>query len=148
MKEEYVLSGKGVHYCAICDGYQYEGKPVAVVGGGNSGLEAALDLAKLDCEVSLIEIQRELMGDKYLQERINKTEKIKVYTSNRIEKIIGEERLESIYIKDNNDREEELTVAALFIEIGLIANSDFAKNLLEINKIGRASCRKECRSRW
>ena len=69
MRQEYVLTGKGVHYCAICDGYLYAGKNVAVVGGGNSGLEAALDLAKIDCNVALIEIMDELMGDHYPRSR-------------------------------------------------------------------------------
>ena len=78
MRQEYVLTGKGVHYCAICDGFLYADKKVAVVGGGNSGLEAALDLSRLNCNVYLIEIQDQLMGDHYLQEQVRKNEKITV----------------------------------------------------------------------
>src|SRR6056297_3113762 len=85
MKQEYVLTGKGVHYCASCDGFLYSGQPVAVVGGGNSGLEAALDLAKIDCRVDLIELQDKLMGDDYLQERIESNDNISVYTSTTVE---------------------------------------------------------------
>ena len=133
MRQEYVLTGKGVHYCAICDGYLYAGKNVAVVGGGNSGLEAALDLAKIDCNVSLIEIMDELMGDHYLQEQVRKNEKITVYTGNKIQEIKGEDRLESIVIQDKNGETKELEVEGLFIEIGLEPNTDFVSDILELN---------------
>ena len=135
MKQEYVLTGKGVHYCASCDAFLYKGQPVAVVGGGNSGLEAAIDLANIDCEVDLIELQDRLMGDQYLQERVNNNESITVHTSTTVDQIIGENKLESVVIKNvNNDSTEKLDVDGLFIEIGLIANSDFVSELVETNK--------------
>ncbi|MTI59014.1 MAG: FAD-binding protein [Firmicutes bacterium] len=135
MKQEYVLTGSGVHYCAVCDGYLYAGRPVAVVGGGNSGLEASLDLAKLDCDVSLIEIQDELMGDQYLQEQIKKNDSIRVYKGTQVKKIKGEDKLESVVIKDNKTAEEkELSIDALFIEIGLVANSDFLNGVVGTNE--------------
>jgi alkyl hydroperoxide reductase subunit F len=135
MKQEYVLTGKGVHYCASCDAFLYKGQPVAVVGGGNSGLEAALDLANIGCKVDLLELQDKLMGDEYLQERINKNKSITVHTSTTVSEIIGENKLESIIIKNVNDEStEELDINGLFIEIGLIANSDFVSELVETNK--------------
>lgn len=135
MKQEYILTGRGVHYCASCDGYLYAGRPVAVVGGGNSGLEASLDLAKLDCDVSLIEIQDELMGDQYLQKQIEKNDSIRVYKGTEVEKIKGEDKLESVVIRDNKTAEEkELSIDALFIEIGLVANSDFLNGMVETNE--------------
>ena len=134
MKQEYVLKGKGVHYCASCDGFLYSGQPVAVVGGGNSGLEASLDLAKIDCDVSLIEIEDSLMGDEYLQEKVKKNEKITVYTSHQIEEIIGEDKLESLIINSKNDKTTELDVDGLFVEIGLVANTDFVSDIIEVNQ--------------
>lgn len=135
MKQEYVLTGKGVHYCTSCDGFLYSGQPVAVVGGGNSGLEAALDLAKIDCRVDLIELQDKLMGDDYLQERVHSNQNISVYTSTTVDQIIGEEQLESVIIKNVEDEStKELDVDGLFIEIGLIANSDFLSDTVELNK--------------
>lgn len=135
MKQEYVLTGKGVHYCASCDAFLYKGEPVAVVGGGNSGLEAALDLAKIGCEVDLLELQDKLMGDDYLQERVNKNDSITVHTSTTVDQIIGEDKLESVVIKNVDDNStEELDINGLFIEIGLVANSDFAADLVERNK--------------
>lgn len=135
MKQEYVLTGKGVHYCASCDAFLYKGQPVAVVGGGNSGLEAALDLAKIGCEVDLIELEDKLMGDDYLQDRVNANQKITVHTSTTVDQIIGEDKLESVVIKNVSDEStEELDVNALFIEIGLVANSDFISDRVETNK--------------
>jgi len=133
MRQEYVLTGKGVHYCAICDGFLYADKKVAVVGGGNSGLEAALDLSRLNCNVYLIEIQDQLMGDHYLQEQVRKNEKITVLTGTGIEEIRGQEKLESILVKNKLGETEELEVEGLFIEIGLEANSDFVSGILEVN---------------
>ncbi|PUU91695.1 FAD-dependent oxidoreductase [Halanaerobium sp.] len=135
MKQEYVLTGKGVHYCASCDAFLYKGQPVAVVGGGNSGLEAALDLAKIGCEVDLIELQDKLMGDEYLQDRVNASKKITVHTSTTVDQIIGEDKLESVVIKNLSDEStKELDVNGLFIEIGLVANSDFVSDRVETNK--------------
>lgn len=135
MKQEYVLTGKGVHYCTSCDGFLYSGQPVAVVGGGNSGLEAALDLAKIDCKVDLIELQDKLMGDDYLQDRVYNNDNISVYTSTTVDQIIGEDKLQSVVIKNvEDDSTKELDVDGLFIEIGLIANSDFISDIVELNK--------------
>ncbi|MFP4020348.1 MAG: FAD-dependent oxidoreductase [Halanaerobium sp.] len=135
MKQEYVLTGKGVHYCASCDAFLYKGQPVAVVGGGNSGLEAAIDLANIGCEVDLIELQDKLMGDQYLQERVKDKGTITVHTSTTVAEIIGEDKLESIVIKNvDDDSTEELDINGLFIEIGLVANSDFVGDLVERNK--------------
>jgi len=108
---------------------------VAVVGGGNSGLEAALDLAKIGCEVDLIELQDKLMGDEYLQDRVNASKKITVHTSTTVDQIIGEDKLESVVIKNLSDEStKELDVNGLFIEIGLVANSDFVSDRVETNK--------------
>ncbi|MGM0548135.1 MAG: glutaredoxin 3 [Bacillota bacterium] len=135
LKQEYVLTGKGVHYCASCDAFLYKEQPVAVVGGGNSGLEAALDLANIGSEVDLIELESKLMGDQYLQNKVKANKNIRVHTETTVDQIIGEEKLESIIIKNAKDQStKELNVNALFIEIGLIANSSFAKNLVETNK--------------
>ncbi|SIQ08041.1 glutaredoxin 3 [Halanaerobium kushneri] len=135
MKQEYVLTGKGVHYCASCDAFLYKGQPVAVVGGGNSGLEAALDLAKIGCKVDLIELQDKLMGDEYLQERVNNNQDITVHTSTTVDQIIGDNKLETVIIKNvSDDSTEELDINGLFIEIGLVANSAFVSDLLETNK--------------
>lgn len=134
------LKGRGVHYCATCDGYLYEGEPVAIIGGGNAGLEAALDLAKLDCEVDLVEVQPELTGDEVLQEKVYNRENITVHTGTGVEKINGDkeaEKVNELVIKDmETEEKDELDVNAVFIEIGLLPNSDFIEDTVEVNEMG------------
>ena len=131
------FKSNGVHYCAICDGYMYAGKNVAVIGGGNSGLEAALDLAKIDCQVSLIEFEKQLNGDKVLQKKVAENDSIQVYTGTAIQRIIGEDKVEEIEIQDRETEEyQKLKVEGVFIEIGYEPNSEFAEDAVKINDYG------------
>ncbi len=131
------FKSNGVHYCAICDGYMYAGKNVAVIGGGNSGLEAALDLAKIDCQVSLIEFEKQLNGDKVLQKKVAENEAIEIYTGTAIQRIMGEDKVEEIEIQDRDTEEyQKLKVDGVFIEIGYEPNSEFVKDTLMINDYG------------
>ncbi len=135
VKGENRLKGKGVHYCAICDGYMYAGKPVVVVGGGNSGLEAGLDMAKLDSRVYLVEIADSLMGDESLQKQVRNSDKIDVFTSNSISEIKGKDEVESVVIRHNDTGEiTELNVDGVFVEIGLIPNSGLSDDLIATNE--------------
>ncbi|MFO7818756.1 MAG: glutaredoxin 3 [Halanaerobacter sp.] len=133
------LKGKGVHYCATCDGYMYEGEPVAIVGGGNAGLEAALDLAKLGCEVELLEVQPELTGDQVLSDKVYENEAINVRTATNVKKIEGDnegEGVDVIVVKDNETGSiYRLDVNGVFIEIGLLPNSSFIEDKVEMNKM-------------
>jgi len=132
---EHQLKDKGVSYCATCDGYIYENQPVAVVGGGNSGLEAALDMAKIATEVYLIIRGEQLSGDKSLQDKVNNSDEIEVCKSYQTTEIKGEQKVESIRIKNfNTGKERELNVKAIFIEIGLIPNTGFICEHLDINQ--------------
>ncbi|MFW6288044.1 MAG: glutaredoxin 3 [bacterium] len=132
---ESVFKGKGVHYCATCDGFMYAGKRVAVVGGGNSGLEASLDLANIDCDVVLIEFQEELTGDKILVNKVLNKASIEVYTGSKVESIEGNKKVESLLVKDlKSEENRKLDVEAVFVEIGLIPNNAFAKDILELNQ--------------
>lgn len=116
---EYELKGNGVHYCAICDGYLYAGDEVAVVGGGNSGLEAALDMAKLDSPVKLIEFQDQLAGDEVLKKEVYNNDLIEVYTCHGVEEIVGEDQVEKLVVRNTETgKYREFSVEALFVEIG------------------------------
>lgn len=134
------LKSRGVHYCATCDGHLYAGEPVAVVGGGNAGLEAALDLANIGCEVDLLEIQEELTGDQVLQDKVYNQEAINIHTGTGVEEIKAQEsadKVESLVIADKEEEEtRQLDVEAVFIEIGLLPNSEFIKDKVEVNEIG------------
>ncbi|WP_369715377.1 FAD-dependent oxidoreductase [Leptotrichia sp. HSP-536] len=132
---EYV--GKGVHYCSTCDGPFYKGLNVAVIGGGNSGVEAALDLSGIAKSVTLIEFMPELKADKVLQEKLAEQSNIKTILNSATVKVNGNEFVESIVYKSReNDEEKTLNVEGMFVEIGLSPRSEVVKDLVETNKIG------------
>ena len=132
---EYV--GKGVHYCSTCDGPFYKGLNVAVIGGGNSGVEAALDLSGIAKSVTLIEFMPELKADKVLQEKLAEQANIKTILNSATVRVNGNEFVESIVYKSREtDEEKTLNVEGMFVEIGLSPRSEVVKDLVETNKIG------------
>ena len=132
---EYV--GKGVHYCSTCDGPFYKGLDVAVIGGGNSGVEAALDLSGIAKSVTLIEFMPELKADKVLQEKLAEQPNVKTILNSATVKVNGNEFVESIVYKSREtDEEKTLNVEGMFVEIGLSPRSEVVKDLAETNKIG------------
>ncbi len=134
---EQKFAEKGLHYCVSCDGFKYAGKPVAVVGGGNSGMEAALELAKLDCQVKLIDIHDSLKGEKVLIKKVKNNQNIKLYFQSNVEKLLGQDRLTGLKLKDRTTGNiEDLSVSAVFVNIGLIPNTEFLDDLLKLNSRG------------
>ena len=132
---EYV--GKGVHYCSTCDGPFYKGLDVAVIGGGNSGVEAALDLSGIAKSVTLIEFMPELKADKVLQEKLAEQPNVKTILNSATVRVNGNEFVESIVYKSREtDEEKTLNVEGMFVEIGLSQRSEVVKDLAETNKIG------------
>ena len=131
------FTGNGIHHCVICEGDRYAGQPVAVVGGGNSGMEAALDLAELGCQVKLIDIHDKLGGEDILVEKVHEKFEIKVYPEASISRILGEEIVEAVELKNlNTGHQETIDVNAVFTKIGLIPNTDFLEGILELNDRG------------
>lgn len=129
--------GKGVHFCSTCDGPFYKGLDVAVIGGGNSGVEAALDMSGIAKNVTLIEFMPELKADKVLQEKLKEKENITVLLNTATKEVKGTEFVEELTCTDREtNSEKELKVSGMFIEIGLSANSDFVKGFVETNQIG------------
>ncbi len=132
------LVGRGVSYCSICDAPFFEGKEVAIIGGGNSAFEAALDLVKIASRIYLIDIAPSWRADPILVEQIErKKEKVTFFPAHRIKEIEGKDKLEGITIESLNKKEtKHLSVQGVFIEIGLVPNSEFARSLVELNQIG------------
>ena len=132
------LVGRGVSYCSICDAPFFEGKEVAVVGGGNSAFEAALDLAKIASKIYLIDIASSWRADPILVERIEKEKKkVTFFLAHRIKEIEGKDKLESITIESlDKKKTKNLSLQGVFIEIGLVPNSEFARSLVKFNQIG------------
>ena len=132
---EYV--GKGVHYCSTCDGPFYKGLDVAVIGGGNSGVEAALDMSGIAKNVTLIEFMPELKADKVLQEKLAQRENVNVILNSATTEVLGTEFVENLKYKNRDTNEEKvLKLNGVFIEVGLSPNSEIVKDLVELNKVG------------
>jgi thioredoxin reductase (NADPH) len=132
------LEGKGVSYCATCDGFFFKGKKVAVIGGGNSALIEAIFLKQIGCEeVYLIHRRDQLRAEKaYQDEAIEK--KVQIVYNTIVEKINGEQNVESLNVKDAKDgKESTLEVDGVFISIGEIPQNDLAKQLnVKLDKKG------------
>jgi len=130
------FTGKGVSYCAICDGPVFSGQRVAVVGGGNSALEAVLDLVKIAEHVDMVSLTR-LTGDKVLIDRLKDAKNLDIYLEYQAERIEGHDFVTGMVIKDlKSQKGKRLNVSGIFIEIGLVPNSEPLKDLIELNKWG------------
>jgi len=130
------LTGRGVTYCAICDGPIFAGQRVAVVGGGNSALEAALDMVKIAEHVDLVSLTP-LTGDAILVDKLADAKNLSIFTEHQTEKIEGKDLVEGMLIKDLKGGEKKrLDVTGVFIEIGLVPNSEPVRGLIELNKWG------------
>lgn len=119
------FKNKGVAYCATCDAPLFAGKDVAVIGGGNSGLEAAIQLSSIAKSVYLVNHSSDLSGDKYLQETIGKRTNITVFPETRIKNIVGNTFVTGLNIEGKKGN-TLLPVQGVFVEVGLIPNSEFA----------------------
>ena len=119
---------KGLTYCATCDGPLFAGRDVAVIGGGNSALDAVLQLIKIANKIYVINITDNLIGDGIMQEKIRADNKVFIFNNSRVKEILGDSFVRAIKIEE--DKEEKiLAVQGIFVEIGLIPNSDFASSL-------------------
>ena len=137
VKGEAELTGKGVSYCATCDGAFFRDRVVAVVGGGDNALEEALFLTKFAQKVYLVHRRDKLRGVKILQERVFANPKIEVIWNAFVTEIVGQERLEKIRLLDRQtQKESEIPLDGLFISIGMDPNTAFVQGFLELNEYG------------
>ncbi len=128
---------KGVAYCPHCDGPLFEGKDIAVVGGGNSGIEAAIDLAGIVKHVTVLEFAPELKADSVLQDRLNSLPNVTVLKNVQTKEITGTDSVEGItYIDRETNEEHHIELAGVFIQIGLVPNTDWLGDSVERNKFG------------
>ena len=129
--------GKGVSYCVTCDGALFKDKSVAVVGGGNSGLEGALELSEYAKEVTILEIQDELPGDQFLREKIESRDNIEVLTRVKPKKIEGDNFVNAIKYSDlNSDKTNLLETEGVFVQVGSIPTTDLLDDLVGYNDKG------------
>jgi alkyl hydroperoxide reductase subunit F len=138
------LRGRGVTYCAICDGPLFEGMKVAVIGGGNSALEAADDMTKIAVHVYLVSLTP-LTGDQVLIDKVKGAANLTIFTEHETLEIMGDNFVSGIRIRDLKSGEERsLEVGGVFVEIGLIPNSDLAKGLVNLNRLGEIEVNGAC----
>ena len=138
------LVGRGVTYCSICDGPDFTGKKVAVIGGGNSAIEAALDMVIAAEHVDMVSVTP-LTGDPIMIEKLLAAKNITIYSEQQTEKIVGKVAVEGIVIKDlKTGAPKQLDVSGVFIEIGLVPNSDMAKDLVKLNQLGEVPVNSSC----
>lgn len=133
--------GRGVAFCAHCDGPFYKGKNVVVVGGGNSGVEAALDLAAIATSVTLLEFASELKADKVLINKLHALSNAKVITNAKTTEVIeGGGKVVALKYEDRLTHEvKSLVTDGIFVQIGLIPNSQFLKGLVDLTPFGEVT---------
>lgn len=126
------FNGKGISYCANCDGPFYRNKTVAVVGGGNAALDAAEVMSKIAKKVYLIHRREEFRGFEALINKVNEKENIKFLLNTELKEIIGKEKVEKIKIYDNKtSKEKEIALDGVFVEIGRAAHTDLVADFTE-----------------
>jgi alkyl hydroperoxide reductase subunit F len=138
------LTGRGVTYCATCDGPVFAGQKVAVIGGGNSAIEAALDMVKLAEHVDMVSVTP-LTGDPIMIEKLADAKNLTIYTNYQTEKILGHGLTEGIVIKEiKTGKTQQLDDTGIFVEIGLEPNSDMVKHLIKLNQNGEVPVNCSC----
>ncbi|MBW1692291.1 MAG: FAD-dependent oxidoreductase [Deltaproteobacteria bacterium] len=131
------LVGRGVAYCATCDAPLYKGKKVVIAGGGNSAFTTAMDLMKVEAEVTLVNFLQGWQADEALQKRIKQSSAVRLLDNHQVVRIEGDERVTGVVVKNREtDKEETLAADGIFVEVGLVANSDMVKDLVELNNQG------------
>ena len=135
-EEQY--KNKGVAYCPHCDGPLFKGKRTAVIGGGNSGIEAAIDLAGIVDHVTVIEFADQLKADAVLVNKLNSLPNITVHTNAQTTEITGDGSIvNGISFKDRaNGEVHHVELAGVFVQIGLVPNTEFLRETIELTKFG------------
>jgi len=130
--------GRGVAYCPHCDGPLFKGKRVAVIGGGNSGVEAAIDLAGIVAHVTLLEFGEDLRADAVLQRKLNSLPNVRVLKMAQTTEVKGDgQKVTGLVYKDRtNDELHNVELEGIFVQIGLLPNSEWLKGALELSRFG------------
>ncbi len=131
------LLGKGVSYCAVCDGALFKNKPVAVIGGGNSAVNEALYLSHFVSQIYLIHRRDALRASALLQQRILSNPKIKVMWNTVVDEILGDEKVKELKLRNSKTGQvTPLQISAAFVAIGSIPNTDFLRGFLSLDEAG------------
>ncbi len=130
------LLGKGIGYCATCDGPLFKDRIVTVIGGGNSALDAALEMEKYAQKVYMLNLNEDFQGDEIRKDRVKSSEKIEVINKAQTLEAIGNQVLEKIKYKDlSTNQEQEIQSQGMFVEIGWAPATEIVQNLVELNNL-------------
>ncbi len=140
------LVGNGISFCAVCDGAFYEGKTVAVIGGGNSALQEAILLSDLAKKVIVIQNLDFLTGEAKLQEKLKEKANVEVVLGTVVESLIGEDELKGIVVKNNDGEQRTLELDGMFVAIGLIPQNEIVSNLVDIDERGYIIAGEDCKT--
>ncbi len=142
---EQELVGNGISFCAVCDGAFYNGKHVAVVGGGNSALQEALLLCENAAKVTVVQNLPYLTGEERLQKRLFENSKAEVILNTTVSAVLGENELSGMTLLDGDSGEKrDLSIDGLFVAIGLIPQNEAFKNVISLNDYGYADSDESC----
>jgi alkyl hydroperoxide reductase subunit F len=142
-EQEY--KGKGVCFCPHCDGPLFKGKRVAVIGGGNSGVEAAIDLAGIVQHVTLIEFDTKLRADAVLQTKLASLPNVNVILNAQTTEVTGTDKVNGLSYKDRASGElHRVELEGIFVQIGLLPNTDFAKDTVALSKFREIEVNAKC----
>lgn len=137
IESEQRLNGRGVSACAVCDGFFFKGKEVAIVGAGDTACEEAVYLSKICSKVHMLVRRDEMRASKVMQQRVLENEKIVVYWNSETDEVLGDDKVTGLRIKNNKTNEtQEIAVSAFFVAIGHQPNSDIFKGWLEMDDAG------------
>lgn len=137
LESEQRLNGYGVSACAVCDGFFFKGKEVAIVGAGDTAAEEALYLSKICSHVHMIVRKGEMRASKIMQQRVLDAKNITVYWNTETDEVIGANKVEAVRIKNNQTNEiKEIPVSAFFVAIGHQPNSDIFKGWIDMDESG------------
>ena len=145
-EKEYL--GRGVAFCPHCDGPFYRGKRVAVIGGGNSGVEAAIDLAGICSHVTLVEFAEQLRADAVLVRNLRALSNVAIVTNARTTEVVGDgQTVTGLRYQDRTTEQlHQLLLDGIFVQIGLVPNSAVAKDLVTTNRMGEIVIDERCRT--
>ncbi|MEO3691242.1 alkyl hydroperoxide reductase subunit F [Roseateles paludis] len=137
---------KGVAYCPHCDGPLFKGKDVAVIGGGNSGVEAAIDLAGVVKSVTLLEFADQLKADQVLVDKLKSMPNVTIHVNAQTTEVVGDgQKMTGLRFKDRvSGTEQQLGLAGVFVQIGLVPNTEFLKGTVELSRFGEIVVDAKC----
>ena len=145
LENEQNLIGEGISFCAVCDGAFYEGKTVAVIGGGNSALQEAILLSDLAKEVIVIQNLSAFTGEQKLVEKLESKANVKTILDTTVEKLIGQNSLEGVVVKNTKTNEQtELKLDGMFVAIGLVPQNEAFADVVSLDERGYGASNEAC----